>query len=208
MSLPIYAIGILLLMLASPLALAKPDCETNPDRPSCKDGGDTLELAYSVAILSHDNIPAPDSPLYQPYDLDNSCLAQAHDHRAQSNGLFPYDDGNWCEELTTDLGDTIKEIVGFHITKDKKSGAIVSATIQGLDSLDYTTALYRVSDEMVDPDVEVEVETFADESFIIHLHADNVMLYKCDTNWLQKKSVCEIPTGTFAIEDFYYIPYP
>jgi hypothetical protein len=36
MSLPIYGIALLLLMLASPLALAKPEC---PGHPSCKDDG-------------------------------------------------------------------------------------------------------------------------------------------------------------------------
>lgn len=32
---PLLGFGLLLLMLASPLALAKPDCETKPDHPSC-----------------------------------------------------------------------------------------------------------------------------------------------------------------------------
>ncbi len=66
-------------------------------------------------------------------------------------------------------------------------------------------SLMHISDEMVT--LPIDVNTEADGSFTVHLHADNVTLWECDTHLLKQRSVCDIyRKGEFAIDDLYYFP--
>lgn len=192
----------LLLILASPLALAaKPDCDTDPTHPSCDDGsGDPNALPYLVQIQGHPGLPAPVSPLYQPYDLDSGCLAEAHDGLAQLNIVFLLDDLG-CATLTTDEGNSVLPSLGIDVIRDKKTGAITSAWFRGR-----AESLAHAGGEMVN--VQTYVVEHGDGSFTIHLHADGVLLNKCDTHDFKRKTVCEVPKGYFAVDDLHYRPNP
>jgi len=205
---------VLLLMLVSPLALAKPDCP----HPSCKPSDDPLQLPYEVWVVADPaQDPPPSSPLYQPTDqaVTPECpshlmVAQAHSHMQNFNGLFERNQP--CANLVyDDLGHFIRNI-SFHVTRNKKSGLIESVWFQG-QARDQGTdePFVYISEEMFAgrSSVDPEVGDLEDGPFLIHLHADGVQLWKCDTARLIGRTECnDPPVGTFAVDDMVYIPNP
>ena len=197
----------LLLILASPLVLAKkPDCNQDPTHPSCGGGDDPLALPYLVEIKEHiDELSI--SPLYQPYDLDTSCLAEAHDHISNFNVVFRLDDRE-CAILTTDEDYSVLPALGINVTRDKKSGAIIEAYFLGGGPADLPSGerYAHMSDNMVN--TYIFPEYHGDGSFTLHLHADGVVLNKCDTARLKNNTVCIEYVGKFAMHDLHYYPNP
>jgi len=212
------------LLLVSPLALAgKPDCKVDPTHGSCKD---PLALPYLVAVYDERSPHGDtyDSELYHPSDhIPNLCqdddpaLAQAHSHMTNFNGFFERGDHH-CADLTYDKtgtgggSDYIKNI-SFQVTRDKKSGAIVSVSFGGQRQVGGEALAFISFGEMFNPDLlpdgspRVEVGgDLPDGVFIIHLHADNVDLKMCDTARVIGRTECNVVVGKFAVEDILYTP--
>jgi len=117
--------------------------------------------------------------------------------------VFPRHD--ICATLTTTSGHTIADDIKILVTRDKKSGQVVSAQVKGQDVIGLV-GLMHISNEMVTAPIDVSTE--AGGSFTVHLHADDVILWECNTHLLKHKSVCVINRGTFAIDDLFYFPDP
>lgn len=200
-SFSIYGTGLLLLMLASPLASAKPDC----DDPPCKGGNTSSGPAFYMAVVKDDDVVSHKSELYQPSSLDADCLAKAH---TNFDAVFG-DQSCATVTYTTDSEEpdpTIRYTIGFHVTRDKKSGDIVSVWLQGQGVVE-DEVLMHVGGEMYTTDSWVQ-PSGTDGSFIIHLHADDVIFTRCDAARLIGKTVCDVEVGTFAIDDLWYFPNP
>ncbi len=134
--------------------------------------------------------------------IKNSNVGQT----AGTNGLnavFPRHDP--CATLTTSTAATIADDIKIIVSRDKKSGDIVSAHVQGQDTIG-SEGLMHISDEMIS--VPLKATNHPDGSFTVHLHADEVRLWKCDTHLLKHHSVCTELKGMFAIDDLYYFPDP
>jgi hypothetical protein len=159
-------------------------------KPPKDDGGKPVPL--SVAVVKHETSPA--STLYDP---GLSCVAGTNG----MNVVFPRHD--LCATLTTTTSDTIEDDIIIYVSRDKKSGDVVSAHVEGQDTIG-SEGLMHKSDEMV----PLKVTNHPDGSFTVHLHADKVMLWKCDTHLSKPQSVCIDPKGMFAIDDLYYFPDP
>jgi hypothetical protein len=164
-------------------------------KPPKDDGGKPVPL--SVAVVQHESSHA--STLYQPTDPYPSCVAGTNG----LNVVFPRHD--LCATLTTTTSDTIADDIKIIVSRDKNSGEVVSARVQGQDTIG-SEGLMHISDEMVP--APLKVTNHPDGSFMVHLHADEVRLWKCDTHLLKHQSVCTDPKGMFAIDDLYYFPDP
>ncbi len=168
---------------------------------SCDGGGNGggKPEPLSVAVIEHDDGSSRNSTLYHPGDDNPVCLAVAQ----SLNAVFPRHD--LCATLTTTSGHTIADDIKILVTRDKKSGQVVSAQVKGQPEIGLES-LMHISNEMVTAPIDVNAE--ADGSFTVHLHADDVILWECDTHLLKHKSVCDRYRGTFAIDDLFYFPDP
>jgi len=166
-------------------------------KPPKDDGSKPVSL--SVAVVKHDSVFSHTSTLYQPTDFEPSCVAGTNG----LNAVFPRHD--LCATLTTTTADAIADDIIIYVSRDKKSGDVVSAHVEGQDTIG-SEGLMHKSDEMVP--VPLKVTNHPDGSFTVHLHADEVMLWKCDTHLSKPRSVCIDPKGMFAIGDLYYFPDP
>ena len=101
----------------------------------------------------------------------------------------------WLRAKLTD------DIVIF--VETNKAGEILKVMVSGQDLIG-SEGIYHQSDAM---DV-MSVETFADGRFTVHVHADGVKLWECDTHVLRKKTICNQEQGTFALDDLTYTPDP
>jgi hypothetical protein len=201
-SLPICAIGLLLLMLVSPLVLAKPNCDKDPVHPSCNGDGDGgAPIPYSAVLIIHEDEHYPiTSPLYAP-DPDGDCVAQAHT-QTNISILLPRES---CPELVTSES-TIIQPLAFDVPRDNKSGAIVGVSLFGTAIVD-GEVLAHVSEERVF-ETPLDVELLEEGIFIVHLHADNLELWRCDSARIKGNTVCDQYVGTFAVDDVVYFPTP
>jgi hypothetical protein len=201
-----YLTGLCLVLLA-PGAWAHCAGKHTGDHPHCiDDAADPMALPFLVAILSRDGIEAPEIPLYQPYDYDNYCLAEAHDHSTNFDIVFRSDrEFRACAALTTTNPEiSVLPALGLHVTRDKRSGEVVSVWFQGRNPEE---ELVYISDEMV-ASPPADVEPRGDGEFIIHLHVDNVVLRRCNSGNFKRNTVCDDSVGTFALDDIWYFPNP
>ena len=156
---------------------------------------------YSVAVYADIDEPTPNSPLYIPVDIDPDCIAYSEVGAAVVN--FRLLDS--CADLTTNLGVVItnNRVINFDI--DNRSHEIVGAKFKGNDAYGIEGFLY-ISDELVNS--ESYVTTYPDGSFVVHLHADNVTLWRCPSFRVKKRTICDVNGGEFAIDDVLFIPIP
>ena len=198
-----YLAGLCLVLMASG-AWAHCAGKHTGDHPHCTgdaDPSDPLALPFLVEIKSHDGSLAPGIPLYQPWDWDDNCLAEAHDHSTNFDIVFLGDrEFRACATLTTESGISVLPALGLHVTRDKKSGEVVSVWFQGRNPEE---ELVYISDDMV-----TSPHAVGDGEFIIHLHADNVVLRRCNSGNFKRNTVCDFPVGTFALDDIWYFPNP
>lgn len=205
-SLGILALALMLPLSISPLTAAPPNCDTNPDHPSCKEEGGGNDQ-FLVAIMEDLDVPVL-SPLYHPGDNPDCPLALGHNAKGNFDTVFlPVDQVPPCAWLVADSGLELVSI-GFHITRDKKSGDVVSVWLNGADG----EGVLYVTEEMFDPAVayvEQSPADFPEADFIIHLHANQVELMQCDGDPSKQSTVCESESsGVFDIHDMAYIPNP
>ena len=198
------AIAVLALAFDNPASAAKPGANCDPDNPpvhpSCKvDGGDGGGDTTTEVIGVHEHSGYMSQYLWAPTDaLNNDCLMTKNSGNSLS-GRFPRHD--LCATLTTS-GDSLGDDIVVIVNADRR-GNITGVQVQGQDEIGPDGIVY-VSETMGG----VSVDSNDDGNMVIHVHADNVQLYKCDTHVLKKKSNCDNPSGIFSLHDLVYSSQP
>ncbi len=156
---------------------------------------------YAVSVVSDPNLQEPASPLYAPGDSDPSCLANAASS-GHLTAVFPRHD--LCASLPNSSSPILSDDIVIWVDTDRV-GQVVAVLVDGQD-VRGTEGVYHQSELLeVTPD---SVEALPDGSFIVHVHADEVALWKCDTHVSGKETVCDELVGSFAIDDLIYTPDP
>jgi hypothetical protein len=177
--------------------------EPRPHGPndSCDDGGSGSggNAPQVIGVHEHDGLDLIFAPLWAPTDKLSTCVLQKNSGKSLS-GAFPRHD--LCASLPDNSVPIIQDDI-IVIVHTSNRGEVLAVEVQGQDSIG-TVGLVHISDVMVPS----SVENVADGSMIIHVHADNVGLYKCDTHVLKKQSNCDALIGEFALHDLIYSSAP
>jgi hypothetical protein len=181
---------------------ANADCphNNNPDHRHCTGGGGGGGGDSSEVIGVHGDVGGtdPDAPLWAPTDVLATCVLQKNSGKSLS-GAFPRHAE--CATLMT-TGDAIGDDIIIVVDTDNR-GEVLSVQVQGQDTIGADGIVY-ITDLMT----PVRVDNNSDGNMVIHVHADNVNIYRCDTHVLKQKSICNTPSGIFAIDDLVYSSGP
>ena len=193
------AVAVFALGYAGPAFALPPVCPS--DHPSCKgdDGGKGGDKDTTVIGVHADNtVPNSDAPVWAPTDTLDTCVLQKGPSNSLS-GAFPRHDP--CATLIT-TGDALTDDIIIIVNKDKR-GNVLWVQVQGQDLIGGDGIVY-ISDELTPK----SVVNNPDGTMVIHVDAPTVSLYRCDTHLLRRKSVCNIPSGIFALHDLVYTSVP
>ena len=160
------------------------------------DGGDNT--ATQIGVHADDNAPDSGFIVWAPTDTLSTCVMQKSSGNGL-NGAFPRHD--LCATLITS-GDSLTDDIIVVVDKDNR-GNVLGVQVQGQDKIGGDGIVY-ISDN-VEP---VSVVNNPDGTMVIHVDAPIVTLWKCDTHVLKQKSVCDQPSGVFALHDLVYGPAP
>ena len=179
-------------------AYAPPKCDGVNDPPACnKDNGDSGGNTPQI-IGVHEDLTPPDepttAPLWAPTDADPDCVLTKNSGNGLS-GAFPRHDP--CAILIT-TGDALGDDIIIVVDANNR-GEVVNVQVQGQDKIGLDGTVY-ITDLMT----PIRTDTNSDGNMVMHVHADNVNIYKCDTHVLKKKSICDTPSGIFALDDQVY----
>ena len=157
-------------------------------------GGDSS--SQEIGIHDDTSHPETNAVLWAPTDASPACVLQKGPGNSLSGAFSRHD---MCATVYKEgnlsmLGDDIVVLV----SKDKR-GAVLGVQVQGQDVIG-SIGVVHVSDVMVPS----SIVNNPDGTMVIHVHSDDVHMFKCDTHVLKKKSVCTIDVGTFAIDDMVY----
>ena len=182
-------------------AYAPPKCDGVSPPPACNkdDGGTGGSVPQIIGVHEHLNV-AKTKPLWHPTDTllqtGDLCVMTMNSGKSLS-GAFPRH--ALCATLTTDNSMFISDDIIVIVSANNR-GVVQDVEVQGQDVIG-TVGIVYVSDvvkvESVDRDADGNVA-------VIHVHADNVNLHKCDTHVLKQKSVCDILAGEFSIDDLVF----
>lgn len=200
----ICALAVLALGLAASSAAGPPgECQPWPECRKDEGGAGTPSTPWAVAVVGHEY--SSFDPLWAPADDDPDCLAEKGPGK-HLHAVFPRHD--LCATLTTSTGAGLADDIVVWVRTDNK-GQVDEIMVDGQD-MDGMAGMYHRSDVMTRGEDEppFEMETRADGSFVIHVHADGVRLWGCDTHIEKKQSVCDQDDGFFAIDDLTYFPDP
>ena len=191
-----FAILATLAFLGSSVpAFAAPPDACDP-WPQCKNG-DGDDLGPTIGVHGHGSPDPLGGPLWAPTDDLSTCVLQKRPGKSLS-GAFPRHD--LCATLMTDTADAIRDDI-ILIVHTTNQGVVLGVEVQGQDFIG-GDGIVHITDVMI----PVSVDSNPDGTMVIHVHADNVNLYKCDTHTLKQKTVCIIPAGIFALHDLVYSP--
>lgn len=163
------------------------------------------QVAYDVAVVRDEALAGlPESPLWAPASEDPACLAATRPGPSSAYALsawFPRHD--LCASLPSLDRDAVltDDIAVWVETND--AGWVSGVRVSGQDAIG-ERGVYHESDT-IEPD---SVELAVDGSFVIHVHADRVPLWRCDARASEPDSTCAELVGTFAIDDLVYTPEP
>ena len=158
---------------------------------SGKGGDDSSQV---IGVHDDGSEPDPAAPLWAPTDAVPTCVLQKGPAKSLS-GAFPRH--AVCATLVT-TGDPVKDDIIIIIDTDRR-GVVLSVQVQGQDIIGADGIVY-ITDLMIPESVG---QNF-DGNMVIHVHADNVNIYRCDTHILKQKSICDTPSGIFALDDLVY----
>ena len=156
---------------------------------------------YAVSVVSDPNLQEPASPLYAPGDSDPSCVANAG-YNGNLTAVFPRHD--LCASLPNSSSPILSDDIVIWVDTDRV-GQVVAVLVDGQDVRGTEGVYYQSELLEVTPG---SVEALPDGSFIVHVHADEVALWKCDTHVSGEETVCDELVGSFAIDDLIYTPDP
>jgi hypothetical protein len=181
--------------------LAAPPVKCDP-WPQCKndDGGSDGGNSQLIGVHEDLSLGDPTAPLWAPTDALSTCLMQKNSGKSLG-GAFPRHD--LCAALPGDNASAILRDDIIVIVHTSNRGVVMGVEVQGQDYIG-SVGLVHVTDLMV----PAAVDTSPDGSMVIHVHADNVNLFECDTHVLKKQSICDKQVGTFALDDLVYSPAP
>jgi len=180
------------------------------DHPHCSGnggsggkGGGGGDGSSQVIGVVDDDVSDPQAPLWAPTSVSPGCLMQKGPAKSMS-GAFPRH--ALCATLYTEISSAI--VPTLHddiivIVAADKNGVVQTVQVQGQDFIG-SIGIVHISPLMVPSSVDNNL----DGSIVIHVHADNVQMNKCDTHVLKQKSVCTIDAGLFAIDDLLYTTPP
>lgn len=175
--------------------------------PDCEDvggggGGTGGNVPQKIGVHQDPSLGLP-ADLWQPTDLLMDCVMQKNSGNSLS-GSFPRHDP--CATLKTDIGamvaDALRDDIIVVVTTNKQ-GQVLGVQVQGQDFIG-ADGIVHISEVMT----PTSVVNNPDGTMVIHVHADDVNLLKCDTHVLKRKSVCDIPAGVFSLQDLVYSPDP
>ena len=181
-------------------AFAPPPGACN-DWPQCNkdDGSSGGNTPQVIGVHGHGSPDPMGGPLWAPTDNLSTCVLQKNSGKSLS-GAFPRH--ALCATLTTNTADAIRDDIILIVDIDNR-GVVLGIEVQGQDFIG-GDGIVHITDVMV----PVSVDNNPDGTIVIHVHADNVNLYKCDTHVLKQKSICDILVGFFALHDLVYTPDP
>lgn len=159
-------------------------------------GGGTGDPVYAISLDPHPGAAATQSPLYDP---PADCLGSNPDLKGpgvEFSVFFPRHD--LCATVTTSDGTTLTDDVHIRVDTDA-AGDIVSVRLDGQDVIG-SAGIVFISDDI--PVVPQTPNLSGD--FTVHVDADDVQVWKCDTHTLKPKTTCSVPTGTIAVGDLNY----
>ena len=202
-----YLLGMLILVAlgyAVP-AYAPPKCDGPNRPPSCdKNGGGSGDTSVDIiGVHEHSDEASQNAPLWHPTDIPDpvsgefNCVMTKNSGNGLS-GAFPRHAE--CAHLAT-TGDRLED--DLIVVVQAHRGVVESVQVQGQDVIGLDSFVY-ISEERT----PASVDTNADGNMVIHVHADDVMIYKCDTHVLKPKSNCATASGTFSIHDLVYSTAP
>ena len=195
-----FLLGVLIIVIIgySVPAYAPPKCGGANPPPACnKDGDDTGGNIPQVIGVHLDRDVTASVPVWGPTDVDPLCLLTKNSGNSLS-GAFPRH--ALCATLTTGFGQFISDDI-IVIVNTNNRGEVQDVQVQGQDLIG-AIGVVHISDLMVPESVIGN----GDGTMVIHVHADNVKLYKCNTHVLKKKSICEEYVGSFSLDDLVYSP--
>lgn len=167
---------------------------------SCDDSGSNSGGNTPQVIGLHRHTYTGGAPIWAPTDASPGCVMQKNSGKSLS-GAFPRHE--LCASLPEDNDNAILRDDIIVIVQTSNRGEVLSVEVQGQDYIG-TVGIVHISDVMA----PLSVESFADGSMVIHVHANNVGLYQCDTHVLKKQSNCDQKVGEFALDDLFYSPDP
>ena len=185
-----------LAFLGFSVSAAAHDCSrhSDPNHKHCSGGGPNNGTPQVIGVHEHAGPDAPVAPLWAPTDILDTCVLQKFSGKSLG-GAFPRHD--LCATLMTDTTMIKDDIILIVHTSNR--GVVLGVEVQGQDIIGLD-GIVHISGLMV-PE---SVDNNPDGSMVIHVHADMVNLYKCDTHILKQKSICDIPAGVFALHDLVY----
>ena len=167
------------------------------DHPHCSGSGGN-DSSQIIGVHDDGSEPEPAAPLWAPTDVVATCGLQKNSGKSLS-GAFPRH--ALCATLTT-TGDALTDDIIIVVDADNR-GEVLSVQVHGQDIRGDDGIVY-ITDLMT----PLRVDNNSDGNMVIHVHADNVNIYRCDTHVLKKKSICNTPSGIFAIDDLVYSTGP
>ncbi len=195
----VASLGLALGLMSAPAAQADPadqdGCHTLKD---CGGGDDcgTNHVTFSV-WFDEDAAVAPGPFLYGP-----DCPAQtpaSSGNKLYTTAIFPRHD--LCATLTTSLGSLTDDIIIQTVTN--RSGDVIGVQVTGQDFIGEDGIAHESDVLLVTPIVMPD-----GLGFILHVHADDVLLWKLDTHRPRKNSKRVESVGTFSLGDMIYSPDP
>ena len=172
-----------------------PDCDPFSGGGGGGGGGTGGNIPQKIGVHRHIGLGNA-ADLWRPTDLLSTCVMQKNSGNSLS-GSFPRH--ALCATLTTNSGLFVSDDI-IVIVNANNGGVVQDVQVQGQDVIG-TVGIVHISDvvevDSVDRDADGNVA-------VIHVHADNVNLHKCDTHVLKRKSVCNILAGVFSIHDLVF----
>lgn len=187
-------------LLAAATALAGTPVQAGPGGG----GGSTSGTTFSVEVAAHPAHPdTSGASLWVPLNGSSPCRGWS----AGTSVPKPDYTARWrvdgvhldCQDLTTSTGAQLTDDIVAKVSLNS-SGKVVSVRISGQDVIGAAGLLHR-SDPMIVAPTDPRAG-----GFTIHVHATDVRLWKCNTHLLGKQTTCNVPAGTFSLDDMIYTP--
>ena len=172
------------------------DCDGGDDGGH---GGGPGGNVPQIIEIRQDSDFSSTSPLWAPTDELATCVLQKNSGNKLS-GKFPRHD--LCASLPDQDSPLLQDDI-IIIVHSTNQGIVMGVEVHGQDVIG-TVGIVHISGVMV----PFDVSNNSDGNLVIHVHEDNVPLYKCDTHVLKNNSVCEDEIGNFALHDLVYKPDP
>ena len=153
-------------------------------------GGD--DPTYLISVDPHDPPLAVNSPLYDPPE---GCLGSN-----PTVTLWTHMPKHECATLTTSDGYQLTDDIHILAQVDENTGDIVSVRINGQDVIG-KAGLHHKSDLIA---VIPQTPNLSGD-FTLHVDADDIMIWKCNTHVPKPNTVCDVPVGTVSLGDLIFV---